>query len=90
MLYENQIYAGVHALFLQTEIKVITGQIFLTGSGLKKVKRLKITPKRMQSSQTQVGLLQTKELKKIMNSSTMESNMRADIQRMMGLCRNWT
>ena len=54
---------------------------FFNRFGFEKVKRLKITPKRMQSSQTQVGLLQTKELKKIMNSSTMESNMRADIQK---------
>jgi hypothetical protein len=60
---------------------------FFNRFGFEKVKRLKITPKRMQSSQPQVGLAQTKELKKIMNSSIKESNMRADIHKNDGTVR---
>jgi hypothetical protein len=60
---------------------------FFNRFGFEKVKRLKITSKRTQSSQPQVGLAQTKELKKIMNSSSKETNMRADIHKNDGTTR---
>jgi hypothetical protein len=45
MLYGNQIYAELHALFLQIGIKAISGQSFLTDSGLKKLKDSKLPQK---------------------------------------------
>ena len=80
VLRKSNICRGARFVFTDRD-KSNNWKKFFNRFGFEKVKRLKITPKRMQSSQPQVGLAQTKELKKIMNSSNKESNMWADIQK---------
>ena len=70
-----------HSRFVFTDTKespVCTR--FFSNFGFEKVKRLKVLPNQSQKSQAQVPENQTKELKKIMNSPNLSTNMEVETQ----------